>query len=611
MGYSQISDDSLVRRLLRSVPIDAVMDHVEQVSAHDRYQASLGLERAAQLVAESAAAAGLADVGVRRYPADGEPQWWTFRAPVSWTPLDARLTVFAGPGPDTAVVFRTDHAEQPFAVATYSAATPEGGAVARLVPVRGNDPVGAAVAGAIAVVDRAAFVRGSLPAELTAAGALGLLTDAPWKGSAAAPYVGRIELPPDSALFGFSLTPERFRQASAAAQRGAVAHAEVTVDRTAAMPLVSGVLPGDDDAGEIWLTAHLCHPRPGSNDNASGVAALLGIADTLARLRRADARYGVRRPIRFFWGAEFLGNAAVLHGRSQPGGGGLPQALINLDMVGEDQALCRSPFVVERPPETTPTLLAPLAEHVVEQVFTATADSPGTWQPSPFLGFSDHALYADPSVDRPAVQFCHPADRFNHSAGDSPDKVSAVEMTRSCVAGAALAHLLASDGPDPAARSAVVERWCRTEQEAVARLARDSGGADDGWSRGLMDHVARRAAALRALAAGAPAAEARLLAGPGPAAAGPPVRRNWPGPLNLRAMLGQLPVTTRTVLGGMIADDKHHLSVLFNLAIRADGARDRERIVTETSYGLRRPLDPATTDRLFDALLESGWLTEG
>lgn len=610
MGDSQFSDDSLVRLLLRSVPIDDVMGHVARVSAHDRYQGSLGLERAALIVAEAAEEAGLADVGVERFPADGRLQWWTFRAPVSWTPLDARLTVYAGPGPGSPVVLRTDHAEQPFTVATYSAATPEHGVVAPLVPVLGDDPVSAAVAGAIAVVDRAAFVRGSLLTELTAAGALGLVTDAPWKGTADAPYVGRIELPPDSTLFGFSLTPEMFLRIRAAADRGLVAHAEVTVDRSAAMPVVSGVLPGDDDAGEIWLTGHLCHPRPGSNDNASGVAALLGIAATLARLRRADARFGTRRPIRFFWGAEFLGNAAVLHGRSQPGGGLLPEALINLDMVGEDQALCRSPFVVERPPETVPTLLAPLAEHVVEQVFAATAGSPGTWQSSPFLGFSDHALYADPSVDRPAVQFCHPTDRFNHSSGDSPDKVSSVEMTRSCVASATLAHLLASDRPDLAARTAVVERWCRRDQEAAARAVRDGGGADEIWARGLVNHVARRNTALRALVAGAPVAEARKLAEAGPAPVGRPVHRRWQGPLNLRAMLGELPPATRTMLGGMIARDKHHLSVLFNLAVRANGTWDRERITTETSYGLRRPLDPATTTRLFDALLESGWLVE-
>ncbi|MEU1513132.1 M28 family peptidase [Streptomyces sp. NPDC005811] len=603
--------DSLVAQLLGLLRIDDVMDQVVRVSAFDRYQGSRGLEEAARTVAEAAVAAGLHDVGVRHFTADGRRQWWTFRAPVSWTPLTARLTVFAGPGPHAPEVLRVDHAEQPFTVATYSAATPAGGVVARLVPVAGGDPVGPEMAGAVALVDRHAFVRGSLLQELTAAGALGLVTDAPAKGTGPFAQVGRIELPPDSVLFGFSVTPAMFHAARAAVGRGATARAEVTVDRTAGMPVVSGVLPGDETVGEIWLTAHLCHPRPGSNDNASGVAALLGVAATLSHARRAHARYRTRRPIRFFWGAEFLGNAAVLHQRSQPGGGGLPHALINLDMVGEDQALCRSPFVVERPPETTPTLLGPLAEHVVEQVFAATADHPGTWGPSPFLGFSDHALYADPSVDRPAVQFCHPADRFNHSAGDSPDKVSEVEMARSTVAGAALAHVLASDGPDPATRSAVVERWCRREDGAVAALRRGAD-APAGWVSGLADHVTRQGAALRALAAGASVAEARNLceAGRAPSPDGRRVHRRWDGPLNLRAMLGELPPPTRTLLASMIAEDKHHLSVLFNLAIRAGGRHDRARLVADTSYALRRPLDPHTTTRLFDALLESGWLAE-
>ncbi|GAA2422348.1 M28 family peptidase [Streptomyces glaucus] len=610
-------DDVPVESLLRAVPAEDVMDHVARLSSYDRYQASLGLERAAGMVADAAEAAGLTDVTVDRYAADGRPQWWSFRAPVSWTPLTARLTVHPGKDTGAPPVLRADHAEQPFTVATYSAPTPAGGVTAPLVRLTGTEPPGPGLAGAVAVVDRAAFVRGSLLAELTAAGALGLVTDAPWKGADDDQHPGRIELPPDSALFGFSLTPDGFRRLAAAADRGAVARAEVTVDRTAAMPVVSGVLPGDGTGGEIWLTAHLCHPRPSANDNASGVAALLGAAAALSRVRRADARTGARHAIRFFWGAEFLGNAAVLHGRSQPGGGPLPEALINLDMVGEDQALCRSPFVVERPPETTPTLLAPLAEHVVDRVFAATAHSPGTWSPSPFLGFSDHALYADPSVDRPAVQFCHPADRFNHSAADTPDKVSQVEMVRATAAGAALAHVLASGGPSRTVLTDVVDRWCEGERAAAEATVRRLGRAGTDWGRGLADHVARRTAALRALAAGAPAAEARALAegrsgdpGTGRPGGGRPVHRNWEGPLNLRAMLGALPPATRDRLGGMIAEDKHHLSVLFNLAIRADGRRDRAAVVADTSYGLRRPLRSGTTALLFDALLESGWLAE-
>jgi hypothetical protein len=630
--------DVPVESVLRAVPADEVMGHVARVAAHDRYQASLGLERAAAVVADAAEAAGLTDVTVDRYNADGRAQWWSFRAPVSWTPLTARLTVHAGRDAAAPPLLALDHAGQPFTVATYSAPTPAGGVTAPLVPVTGDGPPGPAVAGAVALVDRAAYLRGSLLADLTAAGALGLITDAPWKGTGddrerggagrhpegsgqrpdgVGQHPGRIELPPDSALFGFSVTPEQFRLLASAAGRGAVVRAEVTIDRTAAMPVVSGVLPGDGSGGEIWLTAHLCHPRPSANDNASGVAALLGAAAALSRWRRADARAGTRHAIRFFWGAEFLGNAAVLHGRSRAGGGPLPEALINLDMVGEDQALCRSPFVVERPPETTPTLLAPLAEHVVDRVFAATAHSPGTWSPSPFLGFSDHALYADPSVDRPAVQFCHPADRFNHSAADSLDKVSRVEMIRATTAGAALAHTLACGGPSRAVLTDVVDRWCAAERSAAEDTVRRLGRAGTDWGRGLAAHVDRRAAALRALAAGAPVEEARALAegrtGDDPAlvGGGRPVRRAWDGPLNLRAMLGTLPPASRARLGGMIAEDKHHLSVLFNLAIRADGRRDRASVITDASYALRRPLPPDTTAVLFDALLESGWVTQG
>lgn len=587
------------------------MSDVREISSHDRYQASLGLEAAAASVAASAEAAGLHDVRVDRFPADGEERWWTFRSPVAWTPLTARLTVSAG-GPGTPEVLRLDHARRPFALATYSAPTPDAGTSAPLVRVRAGGPLPAgALRGAVAVVDAAAVAQGSLTGDLAAAGALGFLTDAPWKGDAADPGRGRIELPPHSPLFAFSLTPPEFAAVAAvtAAERGGTARAEVRVDRTAAMPVVSGVLPGDEDAEEIWLTGHLCHPRPGSNDNASGVAALLGAARTLARLRTADAAYGTRRPIRFFWGPEFTGTAAVLHGRAR-GGGRLPAALVNLDMVGEDQALCRSPFVVERPAETTPSLLAPVAEHVVAEVFRATGAHPGTWQSSPFLGFSDHALYADPSVDRPAVQFCHPEDRFNHSAADSPDKVSPVEMLRSTTAGAALAQLLASDAPGRRELERVVDGWCAREEAAA-------DAREGAWGQGLARHVRSRGRALRALAARGEGGTARgavpgLAAGPSrrPEPAGPALTRRWDGPLNLRAMAERLPAGSRARLASLVARDKQQLSVLFNLAIRADGHRDRAALVNGTSYGLRRPLDGAATAVLLDTLVESGWLTE-
>lgn len=575
--------------------------HVELICRYDRYQGSTGLEEAARLVAESAVAAGLTDVVVDRFPADGRARWWSWRAPVSWTPVTAVLDVYDGPEH----VVRIDHAEQPFSLATYSAATAPGGCDARLVRIDG--PLGGRdLKGALAVVERSRFGHARLLRELRAAGALGFVTDAPWKGTREAPHPGRIELPPDTGLTAFSVTPARLARIAAAADHGGRARMTVEIDRTAAMPVVSGVLPGtDDDAGEIWLTGHLCHPRPGANDNASGVAALLGVAAALSGGRRADAAFGTRGSIRFFWGPEFLGQAAVLHRCLGPSGDRrLPEAVINLDMVGEDQERCASPFVVERPPDLNPSLLGPLAEHYVEQVFAATAGHPGGWLPSPFLGFSDHALFADPGVDRPGVQFCHPADRFNHSAGDVPGNVSRIEMLRSAAAAAALAQTLAAGGPGREECRRIVGRWCERERTRASTVA---SGHRPAWARRYLARVEAVCRALTALAAGDTAPPP---AGPSPEADGPAIARNWSGPLNLREMMGDLPPRTREELADLIAADKHCLSMLFHFAIRADGRRTRDEIIDDASLALEREIEPVVSGRLFQGLLESGWVRE-
>ncbi|QMU71837.1 M28 family peptidase [Streptacidiphilus sp. P02-A3a] len=591
--------NSLLQHCLRLVPTDEVIRHVEQICRYDRYQGSTGLEQAAQLVAEAATAAGLTDVRIDRFPADGTAQWWSWRAPVSWTPVAAVLDVYDGPDR----VIRIDHAEQPFSVATYSAPTSAGGCDAGLVRV-GPSTDGLELKGALAVVERSCFGRAHLLEELSAAGAVGFVTDAPWKGTPDAVHTGRIELPPDSILSAFSVTPAQLDRIATAADHGGRARMTVEVDRSAAMPVVSGVLPGTDaSAGEIWLTGHLCHPRPGANDNASGVAALLGVAAALSAGRRAVAGFGTRGSIRFFWGPEFLGQAAVLHQYVGSGGRGrLPDAVINLDMVGEDQDRCASPFVVERPLDLSPSLLGPLAEHYVAGVFAATADHPGSWQPSPFLGFSDHALYADPGIDRPAVQFCHPADRFNHSAGDAPDKVSPVEMLRSTAAAAALAQTLAGGGPDEAEVRRIVDRWCERERTRGRAVASGHGSP---WAQRYLTRVEAGCDLLTALAAGD---TERPAAPPSPSANGPAIARDWSGPLNLRAMMADLSPGTRGGLAELIAADKHCLSMLFHFAVRANGRRTRHEIVDDASLALEREIEPAVSGRLFDALLESGWV---
>ncbi|MFI7537280.1 DUF4910 domain-containing protein [Streptosporangium sp. NPDC049376] len=577
--------DALIASVLGSMPTDEVIGVLERVSGHDRFQASDGLRAAAGLVAEAAEAAGLTSVGITDHPADGTARWWSFAAPMSWTPTRARADiVVAG-----ATVLSLDQERDPFAVATYSAAT-AGPTEAPLVRPADVRP------GAVVVVDRETYADGSLLPDLTDAGALGFVTDAPTRtGPDGVAYRGRIELGLHSGLLAFSLTPGEFAEARRAASAGGRCRVDVAVTRDASMPVVEGLLPGDDRLDEVWITAHLCHPRPSANDNASGVAALLGVATVLGRLpRRSGAR-----PIRFLWGPEFVGTAATLHDRLGPGRTGRPpHALVNLDMVGEDQDLCAAPFVVERPPDLRPSLFGPLAEHVVDRVFAATAEEPGDWSASPFLGFSDHALLADPGIARPAVQLCHPADRFNHSAGDTLDKVSPVEMRRSVTVAAVLTALAADGGPGPVEWREIVAAWRGRELDTVAEVACAGGGE---FGSGLRAYTARRIAAVESLLdrPGTPAA---------PSAAPRFAARRWEGPLNLRAMTEHLGADTRAELNGLVSQDKSTLSVLFHLAIRADGRRTPEQMIAETSYELRRPVPQELGRRLLAALQESGWI---
>jgi hypothetical protein len=537
-----------VKHFLDITNIDDVMRHHEMVCRHDRYQASLGIEQAAAYVAEAARAAGLQDVCIEYFPADGRTEWWSFKAPVSWTPTKAIFEIDD--------VLRIDQSTQPFAIATYSCPA---NTTARLANI--DD---ANLEGAIVVIGKEAFSQKTLIDK----GAIGFITDAP--------YVygnrGRIELDPHSKLFAFSLTPIDLQIARAATQAKVI----IEIDRSAKMPVVTGMLPGNT-AKEIWLTAHLCHPRPGANDNASGVAALLGIAAAHTASRKKNASWATQQSIRFVWGPEFLGVTALLHRKKT-----MPAAVINLDMVGEDQSLCGGPFIVERDPCRIPSLINPLAEHIVQQVFESTGSHPGYWQPSPFMGFSDHAIFsnfAGGNIGAPAVQFCHTTDHFNHSAGDTIDKTSKVEMHRAIAAGAALAYVMSTPNVLPV--ETIAQQWCKKNYEQAL-----SGNPHSNWRTRFLQHLKKQHDQMLLSLK-----EETLQK-----------TNNREGPLNVRALLPKLP----NEAAELIRSDKYNYSLLSRLAILSHG-RTRKQTILQASFELEHPVDENLANTLLDALEHAGW----
>ncbi|RME34310.1 MAG: DUF4910 domain-containing protein, partial [Thermoflexia bacterium] len=216
------------------------------------------------------------------------------------------------------------------------------------------------------------------------------------------------------------------------------------------LEVVEAFIPGESDE-EILLVAHLCHPQPSANDNASGAAALLEAACAIAALIARGELSPPRRTIRFLWVPEITGALAWLAANE----GHIPRLVagLNLDMVGQDQEQCGSSLLVESPPHALSSfagvLLACLRALLLPEVKTfggvgryplfRTADVP-------FGGGSDHAVFSDRSVGVPMPMLGQWPDRFYHTSADTPNRVDPKMLGRVAALSGLYAYWLAQAG---------------------------------------------------------------------------------------------------------------------------------------------------------------------
>src|SRR5262249_50710711 len=125
---------------------------------------------------------------------------------------------------------------------------------------------------------------------------------------------------------------------------------------------VSATIAGTDPAaGDIVLTAHLCHELAGANDNASGSAALLGVARALRAAIADGALPAPRRTIRFLWLPEISGSQAWII--THPDLAGRLRAGVHLDMVGGRPEVTHAALHLSRAAASVP--------HIVSEVGAA------------------------------------------------------------------------------------------------------------------------------------------------------------------------------------------------------------------------------------------------
>ena len=153
----------------------------------------------------------------------------------------------------------------------------------------------------------------------------------------------------------------------------------------------------------VLLLAHLCHPRPGANDNASGAA-------LLAELVRVLGTVPLEREVIALWMPEFYGTIAWFADQKLD-----LACAIDLDMVGEDQAKTGSTLEITATPWSLPSFVPDLmAVNLTSHDFRLMLTG--------FTWGSDHAIFNDASIHVPALLVNQWPDRYYHSSDDTPDK---------------------------------------------------------------------------------------------------------------------------------------------------------------------------------------------
>lgn len=296
---------------------------------------------------------------------------------------------------------------------------------------------------------------------------------------------GRIPYDEKHRAFGFKASWRAAARIRAALQRHPDAQLQVEIASTfypgpnrTLVAEIPGITRPDE---RIVMAAHV--QEPGANDNASGSATLLALAQALHEAIEQRALPRPDRTLTFLWVDEIRGSRQWISSRPAEAEG--VRYMFSMDMTGEDTSKTGGTFLIEKQADPSAVWDRPSDPHsewgagevkadslrgsLLNDLHLAVArrrarDTGWIVRTNPYEGGSDHTVFAGAGV--PSLLNWHFTDRFYHTNQDTIDKVSAAEMEHVGIAVASSAYTLASAGTDDAL--AVVEL---IEGAAVSRLA--------------------------------------------------------------------------------------------------------------------------------------------
>lgn len=496
--------DAELKALSREISGIVARDHVSELCRYHRVQASSGFSHAAEYVARKAKEYGLEQVQIERLPADGRKSYHTLKSTPGWEAESGELWEVT---PNKVKI--ADFAEMNVALADYSqsadltASLIDVGAGASPSDYDGKDVKGKIVlaGGNVATVHRFACDE---------RGATGILSYqqnqvTAWSGD----YVDNVRwghlspYNPDN-KFAFMISLRRARALTDRLARGenitlrAVVNAEM---RASSYDLVTAIIPGEGlPDEEIVYSCHLCHQKPGANDNASGAAAILEVARALTTLIRRGDIERPRRTIRFIWPPEIAGTLAYF--AEHPEVVRRMKAAVHCDMVGGNYAITKSVLHLTHTPASLPSCVNTVGDIFMEYVMAGSVKaamgegdedaliSTGGSKESlvgditPYDMGSDHDVYQEGSFRIPTIYLRDWPDVFIHTNNDVPANIDPTKIKRSTFIAAASGYFLSRAGSREAVRLAdevFARELARVphQREAARRLEADGGESEE------------------------------------------------------------------------------------------------------------------------------------
>ena len=470
-----LASKSMTQALAEEISGEIAFRYTDAISKFDRVQASPGWHEAAVWIKAELERLGYKDVALEGWPSDGTRRYSTFRSVIGWRAQSAELWLVE-PYRERLCLFD----EVPVSLVKHSAS---GHAKTELVDV--GSGVGEASYRGKDVKGKLVLATGS-PAEVMreaviARGAVGiLLYYAPDTRPGYPNLIRYTAFWPqwedrDRVGFGFNVSKNQGATLKRLLEEGrrVVLKADVKTEFfPSQLETLTAALPGTSRPDEeVVLVAHLCHPTPSANDNASGSGGLLEMARALKKLVDAGTLPPPARTIRFLWVPEFNGLMPYVLAHLERTRKSL--AAVNCDMIGEDLHLTGGMLNIFRTPDSRPSFLndvvgnfAALAERLDLRSLNGSGH-PFAWNLQPYSGGSDHVVFNDGALGVPSVML-NRGDTFHHTSLDSMDKVDPTELRRSCFIALGSVYYLAAAGDTEALDTARL-----VARNGLGRLAGD------------------------------------------------------------------------------------------------------------------------------------------